>query len=135
MNRPWHSFSPADLTCCTKMRPAHNVTHDSHGCVSSALVSAVSFLKWLHSDQTPLKSFPVRKRCNATSVLQAGGQIMLPIALLTWGKAASAGKFLERCFPTAIPTYPRTLGICSKRFTHGLGAGLRCVATSSSACS
>lgn len=55
-----------------------------------------------------------------------------PIALLTWGQAASAGKFLEECFPTAIPTYPKTLGICSKGFTYGMGAGLRCVATSSS---
>lgn len=102
------------------------MTHDLHSCVSSALVNAVSFLKWLHSDQTPLKRFPVRKRCNVTA--PGWWAHHAPRALLTWGKAASAGKFLERCSPTAIPTYPRTGDLQQEIYP-------RHVATSSSGCS
>jgi len=68
------------------MRPAHNVTRDLYSCMSSVLANAVSFLKWLRGDQTPPRSFLVRRRCNAKSLLQAGRQIMVPQHCRHWGK-------------------------------------------------
>lgn len=118
-------FSLIDLTCCAKMRPVHNVTHDSHGCVSSALANAVSFLKWLQQRSNSSKNCPCHEKMQNNVAAPGWCTDPAPTALVTLGKAAWAGIFLDRSFHAAIHTCPRTLGIYDKRFIYSMGAGLR----------
>lgn len=99
-----------------------------------------SWLAWLHELSiskccqfsemasrwsNPFKKFPCQDKMQCNIAAPSWRTDHAPTALLTLGKAAWAHIFLDRCFHAAIHTYPRTLGICSKRFTRSMGAGLR----------